>query len=627
MLLDSHVLYYKMQALIQKLSAANEAYRNGTNLLMTDDEYDEGIEMLSRVDPNHPLVHQVGANASQKSKTAVLPHRMASLDKAKIQEDLTKFIKRQPVGAQSSFILSEKLDGISGLWSPEKKKLYLRGNGIVGVDISHYLPYIQMCKTSLDMEEFPDGIWIRGELILPKSAIPDGRLGRSIVNGIFHHDVPNVEETNKVRFVAYEIIGMDESITAQQKYAWLQAWNLHLPWIQSFTTLPEAATLTRLLEERLLTSDYDMDGIVIRTGKSAKAVSKGNPTDCIAWKPPRGESRLTKVLNVEWNASANGRLVPRVEIEPVSIGGSTISFVTGTHARRILDWKIGVNAVVVIRKGGDVIPVLDSVHTPTTQTEEQVLPLSSTFEWDGVNIKQKEADKSTKAAQLLKTAVKLEWESIGPSQMKTLVEAGYTTVPAIRALSEKDLQKHLGPVKGTHFYQCIQKDGWTNKNEITLFLASPISRTGIGSSKLEYLAAIQSDVTQWSKPSTFTGVKGWSPDSLKEFQKIWAEYESFRKTEWSFLPYPQMTSQVTSQVTSQKVEVKGSVVFSGFRDAELEASLATKGYKVVDTVKADTRVVLIPNTKDVASYTSTKIEKAKTIPGCIIARKTDWTPL
>jgi NAD-dependent DNA ligase len=613
-----------MQALIQKLTAANETYRNGTGLLMTDDEYDEGIEMLSRIDPNHPLVHQVGANASQRSKTSVLPHRMASLDKAKVQEDLTKFIKRQPVGAQSSFILSEKLDGISGLWSPEKKKLYLRGNGIVGVDISHYLPYIQTCKTALNFKDIPDGIWIRGELILPKSAIPEGRLGRSIVNGIFHHDVPNVEEANKVRFVAYEIIGMDNSVTAQQHYEWLQAWNLHLPWNQSYTTLPDASILTKLLEERILASDYDMDGIVIRTGKIAKSVTKGNPTDCIAWKPPRGETRLTKVLNVEWNASANGRLVPRVEIEPVSIGGSTISFVTGTHARRILDWKIGKNAVVVIRKGGDVIPVLDSVHTPTSETEEQVLP-RCTWEWDGVNIKQKEADKATKAAQLLKMAVKLEWDSIGPSQMKTLVEAGYTTVPAIRALSEKELQKHLGPVKGSHFYQCIQKDGWTHKDEITLFIASPISRTGIGATKLEYLAAIQSDVTLWSKPSTFTGVKGWSPDSLKEFQKLWAEYESFRKTEWSFLPYPQVLSQPTQP--SQPVAQKGSVVFSGFRDAELEATLTTKGYKVVDTVKADTRVVLIPNTKDVATYTSTKIEKAKTIPGCLIARKADWTPL
>ena len=64
----------KMQALVHKLIAANEAYRNGSTLLMTDDEYDEGIEMLARVDPNHPLLFQVGAETNQNGKATKLPH-------------------------------------------------------------------------------------------------------------------------------------------------------------------------------------------------------------------------------------------------------------------------------------------------------------------------------------------------------------------------------------------------------------------------------------------------------------------------------------------------------------------------------------------------------------------------
>ena len=181
-----------MQSLVQKLIAANEAYRNGANLLMTDDEYDEGIEMLARVDPNHPLLFQVGATVGQDQagKATKLPHRMASLDKSKVQEDLAKFIKRQPDVAHQGFVLSEKLDGISGLWSPKKAKLYLRGNGIVGVDVSNYLPHLQLFTVKKPTtEEIPEDVWIRGELILPKSKIPPGRLGRSITNGIFHHIV------------------------------------------------------------------------------------------------------------------------------------------------------------------------------------------------------------------------------------------------------------------------------------------------------------------------------------------------------------------------------------------------------------------------------------------------------
>ena len=628
-----------MQSLVQKLLAANEAYRNGSNLLMTDDEYDEGIEMLARVDPNHPLLFLVGAEVSayQTTNAAKLPHRMASLDKAKVQEDLAKFIKRQPAAGQQGFVLSEKLDGISGLWSPSKSKLYLRGNGIVGVDVSNYLPHLQLFTTQKSaIGDIPEDVWIRGELILPKSKIPPGRLGRSITNGIFHHDVPDPKEASNVRFVAYEIIGMAGGITAQQQMAWLQNWNLYYPWYQVVPgSLPTAIELTPILEARLAASEYDMDGIVIRTKQPAKVAIKGNPTECIAWKPPRGETKLTKVIRVEWNASANGRLVPRVEISPVALGGSTITYVTGTHARRILDWKVGPDAVIVLRKGGDVIPVLDSVQTPSPLPPSQIFPSADLYEWDGpadtaVNIKQKVADKTTQAAQLLKMVTKLEWDNVGPSQLKALVEAGYATVPQIRKVSEADLKKLLGPTKGAHFYKLIQTDGWLNKNEITLFLASPIGRGGIGSSKLESLVAIQPDVTLWSKAGIFMSVKGWSPDSLKEFQAIWAEYETFRKTEWAFLKYPQAQAQAQAQSQSQsqtQIPIIGSVVFSGFRDAKLEENLIIKGYKMSDTVKADTKAVLIPDKENPEVYTSTKIEKAKNLSGCRILRKSDWTLL
>jgi hypothetical protein len=72
------------------------------------------------------------------------------------------------------------------------------------------------------------------------------------------------------------------------------------------------------------------------------------------------------------------------------------------------------------------------------------------------------------------------------------------------------------------------------------------------------------------------------------------------------------------------VPVKGSIVFTGFRDTSLEASLAAKGYKVADTVKADTKAVLISNKEDPLTYTSSKIEKAKKVPGCVILRRDDW---
>ena len=615
---------YTMDILVKKLTAANDAYRLG-NLLMTDDEYDEGMEQLAQMVPNHPLLKKVRGPPTKAGKVVQLPYYLGSLNKAKTPVELEKWSGK----TKGPYLVSEKLDGISGLWSPVMKKLYLSGEDNTGLDVSAWLEHISLSPTRVS-DDVPDDVWIRGELIMSKSSIPAGRLGRSIVNGIFHHGVPNPVEASKVRFVAYEVIGMDPSLTTKQQMAWLQEWKMWLPWHLAISSL-DAAALTKLLADRRATSEYDMDGLVIKTSvPSLSRVTKGNPTDAVAWKPPNGESKLTTVLTVEWNASATGRLVPRVQIEPVNLGGSQISFVTGVHARRITDWQIGPGAKVIIRKGGDVIPLIDSVVTPAAVT----YPPEGTWEWDllpggtkvadAVNIKQKTADTTTIVAQFMKMVDKLGWENIGPAQMKAVVSAGYTTVPLLRKASEEALKKLLGPVKGAHLYKTVQTDGWLKATEMDLFVASPICRSGIGRTRLEMLYAVEKDYTKWTN-SSMVAPKGWSPDALKEFQGSWKEYETLRKGDWSFLSYPRPSQQeIAKPVEIQQI---GSVVFSGFRDKDLESQLATRGYKLVDAVNSTTKAVLIADKDDPETASSTKIDKARKIPGCIILRRADWSKL
>ena len=610
-----------MDTLVLKLEKANDAYRNGKSLLMTDEEYDAGLDTLSKIIPDHPLLTKVrGPITGGKGNTVKMPYYLGSLDKAKTAEELAKWTKKS---TDKSYIVSEKLDGISGLFNPSKKKLYLSGDDNMGLDVSAWIPYISKGPVALD-GEIADDVWFRGELIMPKSAVPQGRLGRSIVNGIFHHAAPDPVEAAKVRFVAYEVIGLDPASTMKQQFAWLSLWGLWTPWSQYLSDL-DPVKLTALLAERRTKSEYDMDGLVIRTNKTLPRVLKGNPKDAVAWKPPNGESKLAKVINVEWNASSTGKLIPRVEIEPTHLGGSTIQFVSGVNARRIVDWKIGSGATIVLRKGGDVIPVIDSVE----QEAPPCFPPPDTWEWDtadlatAVNIMQKKADATTIAAQFMKMVQRLSWENIGPAQMKAVVEAGYTTVPLLRKVSEESLKKLLGPIKGAHLYKTIQTDGWVKATEMDLFVASPICPSGIGKTRLEMLQAVEADFTKWTSQSLIAP-KGWSPDALKEFQGIWSAYEKFRKEEWAFLPYPRRHEVKAAVDVVPLVTVKGTVVFSGFRDATLEASLAAKGYKLADAIRSDTKALLIADKEDLTTYTSTKVEKAKKVPGCKILKKADW---
>ena len=608
-----------MDALILRLTKANEAYRNGQSLLMTDDEYDAALEELAKKQPSHPLLKKVRATpSSENGKVVRMPFYLGSLDKAKTSEELAKWSNKN----KGPYVISEKLDGISGLWNPVSNLLYLSGDDNMGVDVSAWLPYLSLSPSSLS-KEIPEDTWVRGELIMPRKLIPQGKLGRSIINGIFHQKVPNPLEVKKVRFIGYEIIGMAPDLSVQQQMAWLDSWKLWTPWSVFQNTLSSADTLSVTLAARRTDSEYDLDGLVIKTNKPiVPRVLKGNPKDAVAWKPPNGETKLTTVITVEWNASATGKLIPRVQIEPVHLGGSTINFVTGVNARRIVDWKIGPGAKVIIRKGGDVIPLIETVEVPAAVS----YPLEGTWEWDGpsetaVNIVQKNADSSTLVSQYMKMAKHLNWPNIGPAVMKSIVDAGYTTVPILRKASEDDLKKLLGPVKGSNLFSLVQKDGWANASEIDLFVASPIRPDGIGSTRLETLLSHEPNFTKWSKPG-LTAPKGWSPDSLREFQQIWAEYEKFRLEQWSFIPYP-----VASKPVQISMATKGSVVFTGFRDADLESQLEKKGYKVSDTVKSDTKAVLISDKEDPQSYSSGKTDKAKKIPGCLVLRKSEWIKL
>jgi len=232
------------------------------------------------------------------------------------------------------------------------------------------------------------------------------------------------------------------------------------------------------------------------------------------------------------------------------------------------------------------------------------------------------ADEATTAAQFMKMVTRLDWDGIGPAQMKAVVKAGYTTVPLLRKVSEQALKDLLGPVKGGHLYKTIQTDGWKKATEIDLFVASPLCPSGVGTTRLEALKVAEADCTKWGSPAMIAP-KGWTVDSLKEFQKVWKAYEDFRMKEWYFLPYPVPPIQ-PSAAAAQPVPSRGSVVFSGVRDKAVEAALEAKGYKVVDAVKSDTKAVLIADLEDPTAYTSTKVEKAKKIPGCKVLRRADW---
>ena len=558
--------------IVKLLREASAAYYNGGPLKMDDETYDGLIERLKQLDPDHPYLEEVGAPVQG---AVTLPFPMPSLDKIKPAEDQLKRFLRNPGG----FVLSEKLDGLSALWFGGK--LYLRGDGLKGQDVSHLVPLglkgLPKCERA-----------VRGELIVPRSeGIP---LARSWVNGQIHQKTRAVNELAKIHFVAYELSGSD--MKRADQFKWLAANGFEVPWIRVAEAVTEEQ-LAAALTDRRQSSTYDTDGIVVGLNVvpryESMATKAKNPKDCVAFKMPLAEqSAETTVRELLWAPSAQGYLIPRLRFDPVKIGGATIEFCTGHNARMILANKVGVGAKVLIRRSGDVIPKLDLVLVAA----EPSFPPAGTWTWDGdeataAHIKAVGIGAEMNAARIHRFLKELEIPGGGPATATALVEAGILGPAALWASTPEQLAKILGPKTGASLFKNLRA-ALDRVSELTLMNASSMMPRGVGDTKLASLFAAEPDSRKWGAVQAPTG---WTSESYATFLSELPNYVEWRTKELGWIPYP-----ILAKPKAAAKAVGGETVcMTGFRDKDLEVKAEVKGHKLVSVFTGKVTILLVPD--------------------------------
>jgi DNA ligase (NAD+) len=562
------------QQIVTLLREASYAYYNGGESKMDDESYDALVERLKQMDPEHPYLDEVGAPPPQGAVN--LPYPMPSLDKIKPGEDSLKRFLTNAGG----FVLSEKLDGLSALWY--KGKLYLRGDGLVGQDISHLVGIKGLGKPKVPMA-------IRGELVVSRSEIQT--LARSWVNGQIHQDTPDPVNIAKIHFVAYELMGT--TMKRSQQFEWLAANGFEVPWYKALASVTEPA-LAEILQERRQASPYDTDGIVVgldTVPKSESTAAKAkNPKDCVAFKMPLADqSAETTVREVLWAPSAQGYLIPRLRFDPVKIGGATIEFCTGHNARMIMAGKLGPGAKVVIRRSGDVIPKMDKVLIAAAEAS---FPPSATWTWDGdsdtaAHIKAVGGGADLVSAKLHYFLKTLEIPGAGPATATSLVEAGILGPAALWAATAAQLSKALGPKTGASLYANL-RTVLGKVDELTLMHASSTMPRGVGDTKLKSLFAVEADPRKWS---TVDPPAGWTKDSFLSFLREYPNYVEWRKKEFAWIPYP-----ILGVVVAAPQPVTGETVcMTGFRDKALEEQATKRGHAFVPALTGKVTILLVPD--------------------------------
>ncbi len=594
------------EQLSQFIRAANDAYYCTHQPILTDNEYDILREYTLEKYPQNKaaLEGHTQCIVSEKNKVK-LPYEMWSMDKIKPDTDALEKWKKTYTGP---YVLSCKLDGVSGLYSTEggTPKLYTRGNGLVGQDITHLLPFLQL-------PVMKDSV-VRGEFIVKKDVFKekysqDFANPRNFVAGIINQKKPDAIKCADVNFVVYELLKPVLKPSAQ--LASITQAGFNTVQYKSTTTLSNQLLSEQLIEWRA-NYEYEIDGVICIDDKIYPRQT-GNPPQAFAFKMVLSDQIAeAKVVGVLWTASKDGYLKPRVQIEPIHLGGVKIEYATGFNAKFIEENKIGVGAVIRLIRSGDVIPHIIGVIQPAEQPQMPLLP----YDWNATHVdimlQNKTDDLTVKEKNIAYFFTNLEVEGLGAGNVRKVIAAGFDSVPKIIAMREADFltvagfkQKMAAKITAS----ISEKIGSASLAE--LMHATNLFGRGFGTRKFQLILAAEptlltADLPLEEKVKRVAVIEGLAKKTAEQFVK---QIPTFL----AFLQETQLTEKLHAPVQKDNKDKTHPLygkqyIMTGFRDKELMGKLAAVGAEQGSAVGKNTFVVL---TKDLEEETSKTLE-AKT---------------
>jgi NAD-dependent DNA ligase len=593
---------------------ADEAYFNGDDPIMSDNEYDRlyGDYTSSKVGCLPPLAGRV-----------TLPVRMASLTKHNDDKSLSLFSSKWKT--VSFFNVQEKLDGVSCLYVHDDKgqvNLYTRGDGTIGTDITHLIKY--GLNVPFKCDSF---LMVRGELIISKKIFKEMledafKNTRNTVSGQVVAKKPNADVVKYIDFVAYEIVNMSQfQPSVEDQHQQLIRNGFKVVYNRNVEKkLVTKSVLTNYLNRRKNKSEYDIDGLVLTVVTPyTRSDLLENPKYSVAFKI-RGETAETTVVQVKWNLSKNGKYKPRIVVEPTQLSGVTISSVTGFNAKYIVDNRVVPGTKIVITRSGDVIPHIVSVE----KSDEGSVTLPENSLWNSVDLyhNQDSCPNEVVIKQMVYFFSSLKCANCKDKTITKIFNAGFKDVEAVIQAcvfnNGQQLQKidGLGDKLAAKISVSVV-DNLKAASLHELLAALNAFGEGIGFKKIVSLNLTASSIDQQD-------IKGISKATIKEkvlpvLKASLDRVKNIKKMVDS--NYDTVTLQQTTTVDSRATSfcgLSGQIfVFTGFRDQRLEKVIVDHGGRVTTAVsKKTTAVVVDHNWKP-----SSKTVKAQSINVPLMTRK------
>ena len=389
------------ESVLQRLEELKESlhyhavrYYVEDNPEIPDAEYDRLMRELLDIEAEHPDLVTVdspsqrvgGAPLSEFSQvTHEVP--MLSLDNAFDDSEIDSFHKRAQdrVGNQSvkQYCCEPKLDGLAVSLLYENGVLVqaaTRGDGTTGENITENVRTINAIPLKLRGDDWPERLEVRGEVFMPKAGFEKlNELARQKGDKVFVNPRnaaagslrqldSRVTASRPLSFYAYSVgvvQGAELASSHYERFLQIKSWGLPMcPETKRVDSLADVKAYYQDILQRRDALPYEIDGVVIKIDDIAIQERLGfvarAPRWAIAYKFPAQEE-ITTLNDVEFQVGRTGAITPVAKLEPIFVGGVTVSNATLHNADEIERLQVKIGDQVVIRRAGDVIPQVVSV--------------------------------------------------------------------------------------------------------------------------------------------------------------------------------------------------------------------------------------------------------------------------
>ncbi len=618
---------------------------------ISDEEYDRLFRELVELENQYPEFYspgsptqRVGAPPLEAFEEHIHCEVMLSLDNAFSEEELVAFDQRvkrfldMPLETVIEYTCELKIDGLAVSLTYENGVLTVgatRGDGVRGENVTPNIRTVRQIPLRLHTGDSlfdtpPPIVEVRGEVYLSyreferinrereQAGEPLFANPRNAAAGSLRQLDSRITAKRHLRFWAYGV-GYYEGIEFASQWEVLQqlrAWGFPVnPHTRLVKGVQEALAFCREWSSRRAELDYATDGVVIKVNDFALqrqlGVTQHAPRWAIAYKYP-AEQATTVLREVRWQVGRTGVLTPVAIMEPVQVGGVTVSRATLHNLDEIRRKDVRIGDTVVIQRAGEVIPEVVQVVASARKGTEQMIEPPMQCPVCGARVERAEDEAALRCINLACPAQIVERirhftsrhamniEGVGEKWVQRLFELGYIKDPADLYYLHQYRQQLVelersGEKLVSNILNAIEKS--KSAGLARLIFALGIRQVGEHAARLlaEHFGSL--DALMQATEEQLTAIPGIGPETAREVVEFFARPENRAVIEKLRRAGVQMSEE---RVQSQATPFTGmTFVFTGelqsYTREQAEALVRSLGGRATSSVsKATTYVVAGP---------------------------------